>query len=176
MEKEEKTIKSTTIYDGHVVHLRKDEVLCPNGNHSYREIVDHQGGVGILLIEDNKVVLVKQFRYAYKETIYEIPAGKIEKGEEPYSTGLRELQEETGYEADELIHLGDIYPSCGYTNEIIHLYYAKNARKKETHFDEDEFIETYLIPYEEVIRMIKNGKIKDAKTICAIMYYQELNK
>lgn len=175
MDKREVKISSEKIFDGHVVHLRKDKVLCPNGKESYREVIDHNGGVGILLIVDNKVVLIKQFRYAYDEEIYEIPAGKIEPGEDPKNTGKRELEEETGYEADEIIHLGDIYPTCGYTNEIIHLYYAKNARKKTTHFDDDENIETLLVPYEEVLRMIRNGTIKDAKTICAIQYYQNLN-
>lgn len=174
MDKKEIQLESEVIFDGHVIHVRKDKVLCPNGQESYREIVDHRGGVAVLALIDNKVVMVKQFRYAYGEELYEIPAGKIEPNEDPYITGKREIEEETGYHVEELIHLGNIYPSCGYTNEIIHLYFAKNLVKKETHFDEDENIDTFLIEYDEVLRMIKDGTIKDAKTICAIQYYQNL--
>lgn len=174
MDKIEKQIESEVVFDGKVIHVRKDKVLCPNGNYSYREIIDHRGGVGVLAFVENKIILVKQFRYSYNEEIYEIPAGKIEINEDPYNTGLRELEEETGYHVDKLTHLGDIYPSCGYTNEIIHLYLAKNLTKTHTHFDEDEELETFLFDYEEVLKMIKEGKIKDAKTICALQYYQNL--
>jgi len=174
MDKREKLIKSTKIYDGTVIHLREDEVLCPSGNHSYREVVDHQGGVAILFIQNNKVCLIKQFRYAYEEEMLEIPAGKIEKNEDPLTTGLRELEEETGYVAKKATYLGGIYPSCGYTNEIIHLYLVTEATKKEVHFDEDENIDTYFFSLEEVLEMVKKGIIKDAKTICALQYYQNL--
>ena len=174
MDKKEVQVESEVIYDGKVIHVRKDKVLCPNGNYSYREIVDHHGGVGILAFVDNKVILIKQFRYAYNEEVYEIPAGKIEVNEAPEITGKRELEEETGYHVDKLVHLGNIYPSCGYTNEVIYLYLAKDLKKKETHFDDDENIDTFLVDYEEVLKMVKEGKIKDAKTICALQYYQNL--
>lgn len=172
MDKKEVKIESETIYDGKVIHVRKDKVLCPNGNTSFREIVDHHGGVGILAFVGTKVILVKQYRYAYEEEMYEIPAGKMELNEEPIVTGARELEEETGYHADKLEYLGKMYPSCGYTNEIIYLYLAKDLKKEETHFDDDEVIDTYYIEYEEVLKMIKEGKITDAKTICAIQFYQ----
>ena len=174
MDKKEITTKSEIIFDGKVVHLRKDEVLCPNGNTSIREIVDHIGGVGVLFIKDNKILLIKQYRYAYDEILYEIPAGKREKGEEAYITGKRELLEETGYEAKEMIYLGQIYPTCGYSNEIIHLYLVKEATLKETHFDEDENIDSSFYSIEEIKKMIKEGTIKDAKTICALYYYLSL--
>lgn len=174
MDKKEKTLSSTTIYKGKILSLRKDEVLCPNGNKSYREIVDHHGGAGILAFIDNKVILIKQYRYTYDEILYEIPAGKLEKDEDPLNAAQRELLEETGYYSSNIKHLGDIYPTCGYSNEIIHIYLAKDLKKQERHLDDDEFIDVYYFDIEEVKSLIKEGKIKDAKTICAIQYYLSL--
>ncbi len=176
MEMKEKKIDGTIIYDGKVIHVVKDKVLCPNGCESVREIVKHNGGAAVLCLNDKEeVLLIKQFRYAYDEVIYEIPAGKLELNENPYDAALRELEEETGNKASELKKLGEIYPTCGYSNEIIYIYLALNCKKTNTHFDDDEIIESKFIPLNEVKEMIKNGIIKDAKTICAINYY-ELNK
>ena len=172
MDMREKKLDGKVIFDGHVVKLEFDEVLCPNGNKSFREIVRHNGGAAILCVTpDDKILLEKQFRYAYDEVIYEIPAGKLEKGEDPYKAAIRELEEETGNKANELIHLTDIYPTCGYSSEVIHLYLALNTKPTQTHFDDDEIIETYEIPIEEVKEMILDGRIKDAKTIVAFTYY-----
>ncbi len=168
MNNEEKTISSEVVFDGKVIHVRKDKVLCPNGKESFREIVDHHGGVGVLAFHEGKIVLVKQFRYAYKEELYEMPAGKLEKGEDPSEGGRRELEEEVGYVADKYEYLGKMYPSCGYTNEIIYLYKAENLRKTHTHLDEDEFVEVYWFTLEEIKKMVKSGQIVDAKTICAL--------
>lgn len=168
MDKQEKTISSEVIYDGKVIHVRKDKVLCPNGKESYREIVDHHGGVGVLAFLDGKIALVKQYRYAYQEELYEMPAGKLEKDEDPSEGGKRELEEEVGYVADKFEYLGKMYPSCGYTNEIIYLYKAENLRKTHTHLDEDEFVEVYWFSLEEIKKMVKEGQIVDAKTICAL--------
>ncbi len=172
MEMREKKIEGTTIFDGKVVRLDKDKVLCPNGKESYREIIRHPGGAGILCItkEDN-VLLIKQFRYAYDEVIYEIPAGKLEHNEDPYLAALREFEEETGNKAEELISLGHIYPTCGYSAEKIYLYLALNVSPCERHLDEDEVIEIEYVPLNKVKEMILNGEIKDAKTICAITQY-----
>lgn len=176
MEMKEKKIDGTLIYDGKVIHVVKDKVLCPNGCESVREIVKHNGGAAVLCLNDKEeVLLIKQFRYAYDEVIYEIPAGKLELNENPYDAALRELEEETGNKATKLKKLGEIYPTCGYSNEIIYIYLALNCKKTNTHFDDDEIIESKFIPLNEVKEMIKNGIIKDAKTICAINYY-ELNK
>ena len=172
--KKEITLNSEVIYNGKVVKLRRDRVLCPNGNESYREIIDHHGGVATLALLDNKIILVKQYRYAYDEELYELPAGKLEQGESHLEAGKRELLEETGYAAKETIYLGAMYPSCGYTNEIIHLYLAKDLYKLERHLDEDEIIDIYLFSLEEIKQMIKEGKIKDAKTICALYQYEYL--
>lgn len=168
----EKKISGEEIYKGKVVKLIKDKVLCPNGCESYREIVEHNGGAGILCVtSDNKVLLEKQYRYAYDEVLYEIPAGKLELNEDPYFAALREFEEETGNKANSLEHLIDIYPTCGYSSEIIYLYLAKDYVKTKTNFDDDEFILTEYVPLDEVLKMIDKGIIKDAKTICAIQAY-----
>ena len=175
MELKEKMLDSTLIYDGKVLHVYKDKVLCPNGNESYREIVKHNGGAAILLINDkNEVALVKQYRYAYDEVLFEIPAGKLESGEAPYDAALRELEEETGYKAKSLLDLGIVYPSCGYTSEKIHLFLAKDVKKSNMHLDFDECIEPYFISYDKVKNMILSGEIKDVKTISAILKYELL--
>lgn len=172
MNMEEKKISGEVIYNGKVVRLEKDKVLCPNGMESYREIVRHNGGAAILCVTpDNKVMLIKQFRYAYNEVMYEIPAGKLELGEDPYDAALREFEEETGSKATELEYLTTIYPTCGYTSEKIYLYLATDFVKTNTHFDDDECIETIYLSMKQVLEMIKNNEIVDAKTICAITCY-----
>lgn len=172
MANKEKKLEGQVIYDGKVVKLLLDKVLVPNGKEAYREIVSHNGGAAILCLnKDMQVLLIKQFRYAYNETIYEIPAGKLEKGEEPLEAAYREFEEETGYKANRLEYLGVIYPTCGYSNEKIYLYLALDFETSQTHFDEDEFIEAKFIDLEVVLKMISDGTIKDAKTICAINYY-----
>ncbi len=172
MDMREKKISGEVIFNGKVVKLEKDKVLCPNGNESIREIVRHPGGAAILAITDKEeVILERQFRYSYDEVIYEIPAGKLEKGEDPYYAALREFEEETGNKTEKLESLGVTYPTCGYSSEIIYLYLAKDFVKTATHFDDDEVIELEYIPLSEVIRMIEDGRIKDAKTIVAVMRY-----
>ena len=175
MENKEKTLASEVIYDGKVIHVRKDKVLCPNGKESFREIVDHHGGVGVLAFLDGKVALVKQYRYAYDEVLYEMPAGKLEKDEDPEKGGRRELEEEVGYQADIFEYLGRMYPSCGYTNEIIYLFKAENLRKTHTNLDEDEFLSVEWFSLEEIKKMVVEGKIVDAKTICALYLLDNKN-
>ena len=168
----EKRLSGETIFEGHVVKLVKDKVLCPNGNESFREIVRHNGGAAVLCINENEeILLVKQFRYAYDEVMYEIPAGKLEKNEDPLLAAKRELEEETGNKAESIDFLGAIYPTCRYSSEIIYLYLAKNCKKTQTHFDDDEVIESKFYKLDDVKNMILNGEIKDAKTICALSYY-----
>ena len=172
MNMEEKKISGELIFDGKIIRVEKDEVLCPNGSKSFREVVRHNGGAAILCVTDNdEVLLIKQFRYAYNDVIYEIPAGKLEKGEDPYDAAMRELEEETGYKAKKLEHLCDIYPTCGYSSEIIYLYLAKDCVKTETKFDEDELIISEYVPLAKVKEMILNNTLKDGKAICAISAY-----
>ena len=174
MDKTEKTIKQEPIYKGRVINLTKDEVLCPNGQESLREIVHHRGGVGILFTVDNKFIFEKQYRYALNEEIIEMPAGKLEEGEIPLEAAKRELLEETGYRPLEMIHLGDSYPTPGYSTEVIHLYYCPKAVKEERHLDNDECIELIYLTLEEVETMIAEGKIKDSKSVAAIFLYKKL--
>ncbi|MDE7438902.1 MAG: NUDIX hydrolase [Clostridia bacterium] len=170
----EKKLKSKTVYDGKILTLEVDEVELPDGKKSYRECVRHSGGAAVLLIKDNKILLVKQYRYLYGKPIYEIPAGKLNKGEDPKIAAARELEEETGYRA-ELSHLLDIYPSVGYTDEIIHIYFAQSYEVVGQKLDEGEFLNYYFIDIETVLKMIESGEINDAKTIVAVYKYL-LNK
>lgn len=171
----ERTEKVNGIYNGRVLTMHVDDVLLCNDQKANRECVDHPGGVAVIgLTDDDMVVLVRQFRYPYKETIYEIPAGKLEKGEDPFEAGKREFKEETGGVAEEYISLGEIYPSPGYTNEIIRLYAAKNITFEEQNLDDDEFLQVCQISFDELIRRIMSGEIKDAKTIAAAFKLKEL--
>lgn len=171
MDKKETTLNSNLIFNGKVIKVYNDEVKCPNGNISNREVVKHLGGVCILAIIDNKVIIEKQYRYAFDEVLYELPAGKLEENENPYDAALREFEEETGYKANTLLDYGKMYPTCGYSSEIIHLYVAKDIVKTKRHLDEDEFIDIEYIELEKVVEMVNNGIIKDAKTICLISKY-----
>ena len=172
MSKVEKKLSSELVYDGRVIKVSKDEVMCPNGQESLREIVHHRGGVGILFKVDDKFIFEKQYRYALGEEIIEMPAGKLEEGEIPLEAAKRELLEETGYRPLEMVHLGDSYPTPGYSSEIIHLYYCPKAVKEERHLDKDEDIELIYLTLEEIEQMIADGKIKDSKTVAAIFLYK----
>ena len=174
MDKKEITIHSEQIYKGHVVSLKKDTVLCPNGEQSLREIITHRGGVGILIKVDDKFIIEKQFRYALGKEIYELPAGKLEADEELLEAAKRECLEETGYRPLEMIHLGDSYPTPGYSTEVIHLYYCPKAVKEERHLDNDECIDLIYLSLDEVETLIAEGKIKDSKSVAAIFLYKKL--
>ena len=171
----EQKLKSQTVYSGKVVTLEVDDVLLPNGNKGVRECVRHSGGAAVLLVKDGKVLLVKQFRYPYGKEIYEIPAGKLNKGEDPLKAAERELEEETGFCA-ELVHALDIYPTPGYTDEIIHIYFANDFKEGKENPDEDEFISYEFIEFDKVVKMIESGEICDAKTVAAVYKYKFDNK
>lgn len=171
MDFSEKTINKNYIYKGKILNLRKDEVMLPDKNQAVREIVEHSGGSAILLVNEKKEILfVKQYRYAYNQMVLEIPAGKLNYLENPDLAAKRELEEETGYKA-ELKKIFTIYPSPGYTDEIIHLYIAKNYTKGKLHLDSDEFLTSEFIPEKKVKEMMENDEIKDAKTLIALLYY-----
>ena len=172
MNKEEKLLSSETIYNGKVIKVTKDEVLCPNKETSIREIVHHRGGVAILFKVDDKFVFEKQYRYALKEEIYEIPAGKLEEGEIPLEAAKREMLEETGFKPLEMVFLGDMYPTVGYSKEVIHLYYCEKHVKEERHLDSDENIDLMFVSMDELEEMIANNTIKDSKTIATIFLYK----
>ena len=169
----EKKIDGKTMFEGHIFKVTVDQVLVEeNGNIASREIVHHNGGVAIIAIIDGCILLVKQYRYAYGEYTLEIPAGKIEIGEDHYNTGMREIEEETGYRVDSLKLITTSYPTPGYDTEIIYIYEAINPHKVENPLakDEDEFIDVIHMPLEEAYEKILSLEIKDAKTVIAILY------
>lgn len=148
-----------------------------DGTLAKREIVAHNGGVAIIgLTENNEVLMVRQFRAPYKETIYEIPAGKLEKGEDPYEAAVREFGEECGCKAKVFKYIGELYPTPGYCGEIIRLYYAADLEYGEQHLDEDENLDVYKIPLEEAFERCMSGEFKDAKTQIGIMKIREMIK
>lgn len=171
MNLKEKTVNKNYIYRGKIVTLRCDDAILPDGKPCKREVVEHPGGACVLYVRDGKVLLVKQFRYCYGEETLEIPAGKLNEGEDPCVSAGRELEEEAGVIADNLKLLFTIYPTPGYTNEKIYIYYADSVREGKVHLDEGEFLNSYYIPLEEVKRMIDDGSIRDAKTIIAVQKY-----
>ena len=169
MEFTEKTIESELIFDGRVVKLYKDTIELPTGKQSFREVVKHAGGVVILAVKDDKILLVKQFRYPFKEIMYELPAGKLEAGEDPFEAAKRELEEETGYCADKWTNLGYVCTSPGYSDEKLYLYKAENLKFNHCHPDEGEIIQAFEYKYDDVLKMIDKGEINDAKTLCALL-------
>lgn len=171
MQLEEKTVRKNYIYRGKIINVRCDDAELPNGRPCRREIVEHPGGACVLCVKDGKVALVKQFRYAYGEAIYEIPAGKLNEGENPMLAAERELGEETGMIADDLVLRFVLYPTPGYTNEKIFIYEALGVREGKQHLDEGEFLNVEFVPIEVALEMVENGVICDAKTIVALQRY-----
>ena len=170
MDLTEKTLSTEKIYDGVIIHVRRDKVLLPNGHTSTREIVEHPGGVGILALEaDGTVLLVRQYRYAFGRTLLEIPAGKREPGEEPLVTARRELREETGVTADSWTPLGQLIASPGCYDETLYLYLAQGLHSGDTDPDEDEFLSVERMPMAELTRRCLADEITDAKTVCAVL-------
>ncbi len=167
----EKLIKSDKIFEGKILKVRVDTVeIVQNGNSATREIVEHPGGVGIVaLTEEGKICLVKQYRRPFDCMTMEIPAGKLEWGEDHYECGVRELSEETGYSAKEFVYLGEFYVTPGFCTEKIHIYLATGLEAGSTHLDEDEFVEIYEYTFDELFDMIMANEIKDAKTVIGIM-------
>lgn len=169
----EKTIRVQSIYQGKIVQLDLEEVELPNGVHTKRELIRHPGAVAILPITSTgKILLIRQFRKACEEVLWEIPAGKIEKGEKPEETAIRELQEETGYEPASLQKLYTFYTSPGFADEKIELFLASELQKKPMPPDEDEFIELVEVEWAKVEQLLEAGEIRDAKTLIALQYWR----
>lgn len=170
MDLTEKPIKQEYIFKGRIVRLRVDEAQLPNGTHAAREVIEHPGGVCVAaLTAENELLFVEQFRYPYMEVVLELPAGKLEYGEEPLSAGKRELQEETGAAAAVYKDLGKFYPTPGYCGEIIHMYLAEDLQFSAQNLDADEFLEVRRIPLEEAYRMVLRNEIRDGKTQVGIL-------
>lgn len=169
MNLDEKTLTAEYIYKGKILNLRKDKVELPNGIEAVREIIEHSGGSAVYCEMDGKVLMVKQFRYPYKKQILEIPAGKLNPGENPETTAIRELEEEGGVRAKTVELIQKVYPSTGYTEEIIYIYRAKDVVKTKTHLDLDEFLDSVWIDKQTLKEMVRKGEINDAKTLIALL-------
>lgn len=163
---EEKTVSSEHIFRGRIIDVKLDKVLMPNGELADREIVGHPGGVGIVAItDDNKIIMVKQYRKPLEKAICEIPAGKLDPNEEVEFCGKRELLEETGATAEKFEYLGFMYPSPGFTDEVTHIYLATGLSFGNANPDDDEFLDIEFFDMETVKEMIMNNEINDGKTI-----------
>lgn len=160
------------MFNGNIINLRVDEVMLSNGKKTTREIVEHSGAVAIIpIVDKDRIFLVKQFRKPIERELIELPAGKLEGEENPEECAIRELEEEIGYKAGKIKNLITIYTSPGFANEIIHIYVAWDLKKTKVNRDEDEFMDIIEVNFQEVIKMIHDGQIMDAKTIAGILAY-----
>lgn len=170
MDLTERTIDSREVFRGRIIRVRQDTVRLPNGKESSREVVEHPGGVGILAIDgEDRVVLVRQYRYAFERVLTEIPAGKRETGEEPFLTARRELKEEIGAEAEKWTELGALIASPGCYGETLYLYLAQELTFGATHPDEDEFLDVLRMPFDQAVEQCMRGELTDAKTVAALL-------
>ena len=167
---DEKTLSSEQKFDGIVVKLFVDEVELEDGREAVRELIKHPGGVCVVPVDsDGNIYMVKQFRYPFRTVLTEIPAGKLEYGEDHRQCGLRELKEEIGAEPESFEYLGCLYPTVAYDTEIIHMYLARGLRFGEQHLDRDEFIDVVKMPFEEALQLVYDNELPDAKTQLAIL-------
>ena len=171
----EKTLSSETLFEGRVITLTKDTALLENGKTATREVVHHHGGACILpYFADGTICMVRQFRYAMQQQLWELPAGKLEKGEDPFAAAKRELEEECGLTADNYISLGEFYPTVGYDTEVIYTWVATGLHETKMHLDADEFLTPDRVPLEKAYQMVMSGEIKDGKTIAGILKLKAL--
>lgn len=173
----EKTLKENVIFEGRIITLHVDDVELPDGQKAIREIVEHSGGVCVAaLTEEKELYFVRQYRYPYKKVLIELPAGKLEKGEDPLEAGMRELEEECGLVADEVIFMGTVYPTVAYCSEIIHLFAARGLKETSQHLDEGEYLDVEKIPLDTAVEMVMNGEISDSKTVALVLKINNLVK
>ena len=168
---EEKTISTKLIYSGRILSLREDTVLLPTGREGKREIVSHPGAVAVIAETEKGFVLVRQYRKPGVEALGELPAGKLDPGEEPQKTALRELAEETGYKAGKLVPMGMLYLSPGFSDERMYLFAAEELEEGKAHPDGDEHLQVGFFSREELQRLLLEGKIRDAKTVAGLLLY-----
>ena len=166
----EETLNSEDIFEGKVFEVTLDTVRLENGKQARREVVHHGGGAGVVALnEKGEVALVRQFRYAAGKEMVEIPAGKVERGEMPIKTAQRELQEEAGLVAGELVAFGSILPTCAYCTEEIYLFLATRLREGEQKLDEDEFLQVFWLDLDRAVERVFSGEINDAKTVSGLL-------
>lgn len=166
----EKRLSGETVFDGKIMHVRRDIVQLSDGSEAFREVVDHSGGVCVLALDnEGRVLLVSQYRYPHEKILREIPAGKLEPGEDPAQAARRELKEETGAVAGKWESLGEIYPTPAYCGEIIRMYLAQDLTFGENALDEGEFLEVERIDFDLLVEQVLAGEIRDAKTVAAVL-------
>lgn len=171
----ETTLTSKELYNGKIIRVTLDTVGLENGGTSLREVVHHRGGACVLAVTpDDEIYMVRQFRYAFGQELWELPAGKLEAGEDPRAAALRELGEECGVTADSFEDFGAVYPTVGYCTEVIYLYLARGLHAARQHLDDDEFLDVYKIPFQKAYQMVLNGEIKDSKSVAGILKYAAL--
>jgi ADP-ribose pyrophosphatase len=176
---EEKTINSERIYDGKIIDLQVDKVLLPDGNKAKRELVKHPGAAAVIPItKEDKIVLIEQYRKPLEKSIIEIPAGKVEKGEDPETAAIRELEEETGYTTSELSLVTSFYTSPGFADELIHIFITDELKPLDAPAakDDDEFMEIMELTLDEAKQLVEEERIHDAKTNYAILYLHALER
>lgn len=170
----EKTVSTQQIFKGKIFDVSVDTVCLPDGKVATRELVKHPGGVCVVAYEDEQIYLVKQYRKPYDELTIELPAGKLEYGEDHFDAGKRELLEEVGVTAKEFIYLGKAYSSPGFCSETIHVYLALDLEKKSQNLDDEEFLDVLKIPFSKAVEMVMNGEIYDGKTIIGILKSEKI--
>ena len=171
----EHTLQSKTVYRGRLLDVREDEIRLPDGKTSRREYIVHPGAAVMLAMPDaNSVVMERQYRYALREHVYELPAGKIDPGENPLDTAKRELLEETGYRAREWRHLLSTYPVVGYSNERIELYFARDLEYVGHTLDDGEFLDVFTLPLTQALDWVRSGRIKEAKTVLGLLLAEKI--
>lgn len=176
MDFEEKTISTETIYDGKIIKVRREKVELQDGRIADRELVGHSGGVGIIAVDNGQVFMVSQYRIAARSIMLEIPAGKLEYGEDPLECGKRELIEETGYRAEEFIHLGEYFATPGYCEEKLNIYLARGLSFVGQNLDDGEFLNVKKYSLDELYQMVMDNRIYDAKTAIAILKAYNMRK
>jgi len=170
----ERELQSELVYDGKLLKVRRDWVLLPDGRRATREYIRHPGAVMIVaMLDDATLLLERQYRYALRRHFIELPAGKIDEGEEPLATAMRELKEECGFEAVQWRHLATLHPVVGYGDERIELFLAQNLHYVGPALDDGEFLEVIATPLADAIEWVKSGKITDAKTVTGILWTEK---
>ena len=173
----ERELASKWVYQGKLLHIREDLVALPDGGQATREYVVHPGAVMIIALTDSgKMLLERQYRYSIKQHLYELPAGKLDPGEDPLTTGKRELLEETGYSAREWRRLTTIYPLCAYSSEAIHVYLARGLEYHGQKLDPGEFLDVQEISLDEGLEWVRSGKISDAKSALGLLWAERILK
>jgi ADP-ribose diphosphatase len=171
----ERRVSSRLVFDGKLLKVRSDTVRLPDGGAAEREWIEHPGAVAVLAVTDaGELVMERQFRYALGRDMIEVPAGKIDPGEDPLATARRELQEETGYTAAEWTHVATIHLAIGYSNEHIEIYLARGLRQEKAGLDDEEFLEVFTLPLATALAWVREGKITDSKTVSSLFWAEKV--